>query len=157
MVVFSGLAATARLPRQDAGAGPRAARHRRRATAPPLPQTGRPARPPRPPHEAVQVSEMISTKVPSEVAQHFLSTGTRPPDTSRCWPRSSTRGRKTGNWRGRETTHSAKMPTQLWLLKCVPRSALLTPWPAVSPPQNLVRQQLLHSRKALQDSLTKAA
>ena len=64
MDVLSGLAATAWLPRQDAGAGPRAARHRRRATAPPLPQAGRPARPPRSTHEAVQVGEMIPTKVP---------------------------------------------------------------------------------------------
>ena len=59
MDVLSGLAATAWLPRQDAGAGPRAARHRRGAAAPPVPQTGRAAGPPRPPHEAVQVSPLL--------------------------------------------------------------------------------------------------
>ena len=51
--IFLGFAATARLPRQDVGARPRAARHRRRAAAPPLPQTGGTSGPPRPTHEAI--------------------------------------------------------------------------------------------------------
>ena len=60
-LIFAGFAPAARLPRQDAGPRPRAARHRRRAPAPPVPQAGRAAGPPRPPHEAVQVLKHATT------------------------------------------------------------------------------------------------